>query len=99
MGAGASRRDPAQQLKASWAASRKRLFNIIEDLVKWENTTNEDVLEKARAEIRKSWRETCELNKDHPQAAELFNPNKLPGLSRSIRRRRRDSAGGAAARA
>lgn len=71
---------PPNNLKASWAASRKRLFAIIEDLVKWENTTNEDVLEKARAEIRKSWRETCELNKDHPQAAELFNPDKLPAF-------------------
>jgi putative DNA methylase len=67
-------------LKASWAASRKRLFKIIEDLVLWENTTNEAVLEKARAEIRRSWREVCELNADHPQAAELFNPEKLPGL-------------------
>ena len=46
----------------------------------WENTTNEDVLERARAEIRRSWREVCELNKDHPQAAELFNPDKLPAL-------------------
>ena len=71
---------PPNNLKASWAASRNRLFAIIEDLVKWENTTNEDVLEKARAEIRKSWRETCELNKDHPQAAELFNPDKLPAF-------------------
>ena len=71
---------PPGHLKASWAASRKRLFNIIEQLVLWENTTNEPVLEKARAEIRKSWRETCELNKDHPQAAELFNPDKMPGL-------------------
>ncbi len=71
---------PPNNLKASWAASRKRLFAIIEELVKWENTTNEDVLEKARAEIRKSWRETCDLNKDHLQAAELFNPGKLPGL-------------------
>ena len=71
---------PPSQLKATWAASRKRLFAIIEDLVKWENTTNEEVLEKARAEIRKSWRETCELNRDHPQAAELFNPDKLPPL-------------------
>ncbi|RKF20723.1 DUF1156 domain-containing protein [Altericroceibacterium spongiae] len=35
-------------------AERKRLFTIIEDLVKWENSTNEEVLEKARAEIRKS---------------------------------------------
>lgn len=35
-------------------AERKRLFAIIEDLVKWENSTNEEVLERARAEIRKS---------------------------------------------
>ncbi len=33
---------------------RKRLFQIIEDLVKWENSTNEEVLERARAEIRAS---------------------------------------------
>ena len=39
---------PPGHLKASWAASRKRLFKIIEDLVLWENTTNEVVLEKAR---------------------------------------------------
>jgi len=71
---------PPSHLKASWAASRKRLFGILEELVLWENTTNEKVLEKARAEIQKSWRETCELNRDHPQAAELFDPDKLPGL-------------------
>lgn len=35
-------------------AERKRLFKIIEDLVVWENSTNEEVLERARAEIRKS---------------------------------------------
>lgn len=35
-------------------AERKRLFAIIEELVKWENSTNEEVLEKARAEIRRS---------------------------------------------
>jgi putative DNA methylase len=33
---------------------RQRLFGIIEDLVKWENTTNEHVLERARKEILKS---------------------------------------------
>jgi putative DNA methylase len=71
---------PPSNLKASWAASRKRLFALIEDFVKWGNTTNEAVLEKARAEIRKSWRETCALNKDHPQAAELFDPDKLPAF-------------------
>jgi putative DNA methylase len=61
-------------------AERERLFKIIEDLVQWENTNNEEVLERARAEIRRSWRETCELNKNHPKAAELFNPDKLPGF-------------------
>ena len=59
---------------------RERLFKIIEDLVLWENTSNEEVLDRARAEIRRSWRETCELNKNHPQAAELFNPDKLPAF-------------------
>jgi putative DNA methylase len=38
------------------------------------------LLERARAEIRRSWREVCELNNDHPQASELFNPDKLPAL-------------------
>ncbi|KFI25705.1 hypothetical protein CG51_14885 [Haematobacter missouriensis] len=35
-------------------AERNRLFAIIEDLVKWESSTNEEVLERARVEIRKS---------------------------------------------
>lgn len=59
---------------------RERLFKIIEDLVRWENTNNPQVLERARAEIRRSWRETCELNRNHPRAAELFNPDQLPGF-------------------
>ena len=59
---------------------RQRLFRIIEELVKWENTTNEPVLESARAEIRRSWRRTCEDNRDHPRAAELFNPDQLPAF-------------------
>lgn len=66
--------------KEKAAAERERLFKIIEELVQWENTNNEEVLERARAEIWKSWRETCELNKGHPRAAELFNPEKLPGF-------------------
>ncbi len=59
---------------------RQRLFRLIEKLVLWENTTNEHVLNQAREEIRKSWRYTCEENKDHPRAAELFNPDKLPAF-------------------
>jgi len=57
---------------------RQRLFRIIEDLVKWENTTNEEVLERARAEIWQSWRATCAENADHPRAKELFDRHKLP---------------------
>ena len=62
--------------------SRKRqdLFRIIEELVKWENTTNETVLESTREEIRRSWRRTCEDNRDHPSAAELFDPDRLPAF-------------------
>lgn len=66
--------------KKDAALERKRLFKIIEDLVQWENTTNHMVLDAARTEILRSWRELCELNKDHPQAAELFDPRKLPAF-------------------
>lgn len=59
---------------------RARLFKIIEELVLWENTTNETVLNKARAEIWNSWRRTCAANADHPQADELFNRDKLPAF-------------------
>src|SRR5688572_6285867 len=61
-------------------AERQRLFRLIEELVKWENTTNETVLAQAREEIWKSWRDTCAANQDHPRAAELFNPEKLPAF-------------------
>lgn len=61
-------------------AERRRLFEIMKKLVLWENTTNEAVLAEARAEILRSWRETCALNKKHPQAKELFNPDKLPAF-------------------
>ena len=71
---------PSPQAKAAATKKREKLFEIIRELVKWENTTNEEVLERARAEIRKSWKETCDLNKDHPQAKELFNPEKLPAF-------------------
>jgi putative DNA methylase len=57
---------------------RQRLFRIIEDLVQWENTTNEEVLERARAEIWQSWRAACADYADHPRAKELFDRHKLP---------------------
>jgi len=66
--------------KADANRERERLFEIIRKLVKWENTNNEAVLNEARAEIRKSWKVTCELNKDHPEASYFFNPDKLPAF-------------------
>ena len=62
--------------KEKAAGKREILFDIIRDLVKWENTTNEDVLERARVAIRQSWRETCELNKGKPG----FDPDVLPAF-------------------
>ena len=59
---------------------RQRLFRIIEDLVKWENTTNEEVLQRAREEIWQSCRRACAENADHPRAKELFDRHKLPAF-------------------
>jgi len=59
---------------------RGRLFKIIEELVKWENTTNEEVLQKARDAIWESWRRACAENADHPRAKELFNRDVLPAF-------------------
>jgi putative DNA methylase len=59
---------------------RQRLFKIIEDLVLWENTTNEKVLQQARDEIWQSWRYTCAENADHPRAKELFDRHNLPAF-------------------
>jgi putative DNA methylase len=59
---------------------RQRLFRIIEDLVLWENSTNETVLQAARDEIWQSWRRACAENSDHPRAKELFDRKKLPAF-------------------
>ena len=66
--------------EAEQESERQRLFRIIEDLVLWESTTNETVLDAARAEIRRSWKRTCADNADHPRANELFNPDQLPAF-------------------
>ncbi|GAB1398551.1 DUF1156 domain-containing protein [Aminivibrio sp.] len=66
--------------KEAQEEERQRLFGLLEELVLWENTTNEEVLARAREEIQKSWRRTCAENQDHPRAAELFNPEKLPAF-------------------
>ena len=77
--------DPGYQREIGFGVNKKeaeikreRLFDIIRELVKWENTNNKDVINRAREAIWESWRETCHLNRSHPQAAELFNPDELP---------------------
>jgi putative DNA methylase len=79
--------DPGYQRELGYGVNKKeaevkreKLFQIIRDLVKWENTNNEEVLNRAREAIWESWRETCHLNRSHPQAGELFNPEKLPAF-------------------
>jgi putative DNA methylase len=57
---------------------RERLFRIIEEVVKWESTTDERVLESARDAIWQSWRHTCAENVDDARAGELFQRNTLP---------------------
>ena len=71
---------------------RQRLFRLIEQLVQWENTTNEDILQQARDEIWQSWRATCAAALGAPASLpagggppgaalpELFNPDKLPAF-------------------
>lgn len=51
---------------------REKLFDIIRDLVKWENTNNEELLKRARAEIRKSWEQTCKITGDDPTKLPSF---------------------------
>ena len=79
--------DPGYQRKLNFGVNKKeaeikreKLFAIIRDLVKWENTNNEEVLHRAQEAMRESWRETCYLNRKHPQAAQLFDPDKLPAF-------------------
>lgn len=79
--------DPGYQRELGFGVNKKeaeikreKLFQIIRDLVKWENTNNEEVLNRAREAIWESWRETCHLNRNHPDATELFNPGKLPAF-------------------
>jgi putative DNA methylase len=70
---------------------RQRLFRIIEALVRWENTTNETVLEAARDEIWASWRRACADQRsairtqdigeaERERILALFDPDRLPAF-------------------
>lgn len=68
------------QVKGAITKKRNELFGIITQLVQWENTTNRDLLDRARKEIRSSWHETCEVNSFHADAETLFDPRKMPAF-------------------
>ena len=59
---------------------RLRLYALISELAQWESITNEQVLDRARKEILRSWRRCCSDNAHHPEASELFCPDRLPAF-------------------
>lgn len=57
---------------------RRRLFKILENIVKWENIDDENILREAREEIKKSWRYTCE-SPEHINDPN-YDPESMPGF-------------------
>ncbi|MEZ4494697.1 MAG: DUF1156 domain-containing protein [Dehalococcoidia bacterium] len=66
--------------KESQDEERQRLFRLLEQLVPWENSTDEGLLRLARAEIMRSWRRACADNADKPELGELFEAERLPAF-------------------
>jgi len=64
--------------EASQHAERQRLFRLIEELVKWENTCDASVIAAARAEILESWRSTCAANAANAPTPDMFAGDQLP---------------------
>ena len=77
---------------------RQRLFKIIEELVQWENTTNERC---CRRRVRRSGRAGADLRRERRPSTRdgAVRPEQASRLPRSIRGRRLAAARGAAARA
>ena len=67
--------------EAEQEAERKRLFRLIEELVKWKNTTNERLLDQARFEIRKSWARWCKQSGEDPEKLPPFHDPFAGGCS------------------
>ena len=60
--------------KTEQNAERERLFGILRKLVQWKNTTDEGVLEAARAEIRESWRRNRAESAQGEELPPFFDP-------------------------
>lgn len=59
---------------------RDRLLHIIENLVQWDNTSNDEVLEMARAEIWQSWRRACAEGIGLKDSRAHFKRDELPAF-------------------
>tara|TARA_B100000242_G_C43053858_1_gene492641 strand:- start:202 stop:3111 length:2910 start_codon:yes stop_codon:yes gene_type:complete len=59
---------------------REKLFLLIENLVKWENISNEYFLNDARKIIKRSWERFCKDNENHPDSKDLFSPENMPSF-------------------
>ena len=57
---------------------RSRLFSLLEEIIKWENTMDKGLFKLAREEFKKSWIRCCDDNVSHPEAKTLFRKDSLP---------------------
>jgi len=60
------------QTKEDAQREREKLFEIVRKLADWKESDNKEVLDQAKEEIKKSWRETCEITGDDPDKMPPF---------------------------
>ncbi len=59
---------------------RMRLFSLLEEIIKWENTSNNEVFKLAKKEFERSWIRFCDDNEQHPEAKKLFRKDIFPSF-------------------
>lgn len=60
------------QTKEDAQRERERLFEIVRKLADWKESENQEILEQAKEEIKKSWQETCEITGEAPEKMPPF---------------------------
>lgn len=60
------------QTKEDAQREREKLFKIVRKLADWKESENQEILEQAKEEIKKSWQETCEITGDDPERMPPF---------------------------
>ena len=59
-------------------AERNRLFSLIERLILWDNTHDQQLHSEIISELNRSWADACEAFKDDPERKSLYNPDNPP---------------------